>query len=362
MKRCKILYAASTLSHLDRFHVPYIEALRKKHEVFLMATEGEGVDFPLRFDKRFFSFSNVRTIRKIRKILKKECFDRVIVNTSLAAFMIRMAMFGIAKRSRPCVLNVVHGYLFSMPVKGKKAKLLLRCEKLLRGKTDEIAVMNDEDLFIAKKYRLCRGNISFIKGMGISIPFSGQEKDDYLRRVYAPGEKDFLCTFVGELSGRKNQIFLIRAAKRLYEEGLPIRLLLIGEGAGRQVLEDEIKKLCIEDRVYLPGNRDDIYPYLGVTDLYVSASVSEGLPFNVMEAMSFGLPMLLSDVKGQKDLMKGHEESLYRLGDADTFCKDVKRIYESNSYGMGTCIYQNLEDYLLVSVFEENMKLLAGED
>lgn len=361
MKRCKILYAASTLSHLDRFHVPYIETLRKKHEVFLMATEGEGVDFPLRFDKRFFSFSNLRTVGKIRKIIKKEGFDRVIVHTSLAACLIRLALFGISKRNRPYVLNVVHGYLFSMPVKGKKARLLLACERFLRSKTDEIAVMNVEDLYIAKKYRLCTGKISFINGMGISIPLEMQARDPYLRRVYAPGEKDFLCTFVGELSNRKNQIFLIRAAKRLYEEGIPIRLLLIGEGEGRAALEAEARKLCIEDRVYMVGSRDNVYPYLGVTDLYVSSSLSEGLPFNVMESMACGLPMLLSAVKGQTDLLEEYREFLYPLGDADAFCKELRKIYESGVYGMGSYIYRNLEDYLLVSVFQENVKLLQGE-
>lgn len=361
MRRFKILYAASTASHLEQFHSIYLEELRREHDVFLMATEGERVDFPLPFDKRFFSLANFRSIKQIRKILKRECFDRVIVNTSLAAFLIRMAMFGIRKKDRPFVLNIVHGYLFSYPPKGRRAKLLLHCEKLLRSKTDALAVMNEEDLFIARKYRLCRGEVTFLHGMGIRIPDALPKRDPFLRRAYAHEEGDFVCTFVGELSERKNQLFLIRAAKRLFEQGIPIRLLLIGEGAGREMLEAEIKKLCMEERVFLPGAREDIYPYLGITDLYVSASNSEGLPFNVMEAMSCGLPILISDTKGQRDLMKGHGESLYASGDADTFCREIKRLYESGSYGIGKCIYPQLEEYLQVSVFEENMKLLEGK-
>jgi len=274
-----------------------------------------------------------------------------------------MSLFGIPKKDRPFVLNVVHGYLFSYPVKGRKAKLLLRCEKLLRKKTDALAVMNEEDLYIARKYRLCRKEISFIRGMGITIPEYEPNKEALadIRRAYAHEEKDFLCTFIGELSGRKNQLFLIRAAKRLYEQGVPIRLLLIGEGAGREMLEAEIEKLCMQDRIYLPGARDNVYDYLSVTDLYVSASVSEGLPFNVMEAMACGLPILITDTKGQRDLMRGRRECLYPLGDADTFCREVKRIYELGKYGMGSCIYPQLEDYLLASVFEENMKLFTEE-
>lgn len=364
MRRSKILYVASTVSHLDRFHVPYLEALRREHDVYLMATEAPGIDFPLRFDKKFFSIANFRAIGEIREILKREAFDKVIVNTSLAAFLVRMALFGIRKKDRPFILNVVHGYLFPYPPKGRRAKLLLHCEKLLRGKTDALAVMNEEDLYIAQKYRLCRGEISFIRGMGITIPEHEPSAEDlaYIRRAYAHEKGDFLCTFVGELSGRKNQIFLIRAAKRLYEQGVPIRLLLIGDGAGRELLEAEIEKLCMQDRVYLPGSRENVYDYLFATDLYVSASTSEGMPFNVMEAMACGLPILISDTKGQRDLMRGQRECLYPLGDADTFCREVKRIYELEKYGMGSCIYPQLEEYLLASVFEENMKLFAGED
>lgn len=361
MRRSKILYAASTVSHLDRFHVPYLEALRKEHDVYLMATDAPGIDFPLAFDKKFFSVANFRAIGRIREILKQECFDKVIVNTSLAAFLIRMAMFGLRKKERPFVLNVVHGYLFSYPVKGKKARFLLFCEKLLRGKTDALAVMNAEDLYIAQKYRLCRGEIFSMRGMGITIPKDPPKPDAYIRRVYAHTEDDFLCTFVGELSARKNQIFLIRAAKRLYEQGIPIRLLLIGEGAGREALEEEIKRLCMEERVYLPGARDNVYDYLAVTDLYVSASMSEGLPFNIMEAMACGLPILISNTKGQRDLMHGKSECLYESGDADTFCREVKRIYELGKYGMGSCVYPQLEEYLLASVFEENMKIFEKE-
>ena len=363
MSKAKILYAASTVSHLDRFHVPYLEALRKEHDVYLMATEAPGIDFALQFDKKFFSIANFRAIGKIREILKREAFDKVIVNTSLAAFLIRMALFGIPKKDRPYILNVVHGYLFSYPVKGRKAKLLLRCEKLLRKKTDALAVMNEEDLYIARKYRLCKGEISFIRGMGITIPEHAPRKGKLadIRRAYAHEEKDFVCTFIGELSARKNQLFLIRAAKRLYEQGVPIRLLLIGDGAGREMLEAEIEKLCMQDRIYLPGARDNVYDYLSVTDLYVSASLSEGLPFNVMEAMACGLPILISDTKGQRDLMRDRRECLYPLGDADTFCREVRRIYELGNYGAGSCIYPQLEDYLLASVFEENMKLFAKE-
>ncbi|MBQ9805620.1 MAG: glycosyltransferase [Clostridia bacterium] len=353
----KILYVASTKSHLDRFHQPYIKALKEKAEVYTMAT-GEGVDFPILFDKHFFSFSNFKSILKIRKILKKERFDAVLLHTTLAAFLVRAAMIGM--RNRPYVLNTVHGYLFTFPPRTMKDRILLRCEKLLRKKTDDIAVMNREDGEICKRYRLCRDNVYMTRGMGVSITPQIPEKDLELRAQYAKDDKEFICLFVGELSHRKNQSFLIQAAKKLHDLGFPIKLLLAGDGGDREELERMIQENFLENTVFLLGNREPILPFLSIADLYVSASHSEGLPFNIMEAMSCGLPILASDTKGQTDLLEEREDSLYPHGDIDAFCFALRAVYRNGSYGVGTRSYPSLEQYRLSAVFEENEKLFLS--
>ncbi|MBQ9797525.1 MAG: glycosyltransferase [Clostridia bacterium] len=355
MEKLKILYAASTASHLRRFHQPYIQRLKQKHDVRLMATEGEGIDFPIHFAKSFFSLGNLREILHIRKILKQETFDRVIVHTTLAAFLIRAAMIGM--RNRPYVLNVVHGYLFSKPVKGMRAKILLLCEKLVRRQTDAIAVMNREDLELAKQYRLTNGKMTFLFGMGIPSFDAIPAPEPSLRAAYA-AEGELLCSFVGELSARKNQIFLVRAFAKLRREGLPVRLLLLGDGSMRETLEQEISNLDAKDFVTLAGNREPILPYLAVTDVYVSASTSEGLPFNVMEAMSCGLPIVASDTKGQNDLLEQTTAILYPLDDEDAFCDAIRMLHASGIRGVGSCSYENLRAYCLSEVFEDNMKVL----
>ena len=82
----KILYAASTMSHISNFHTDYIKALRDMgHTVSVMAS-GEGADFDIPFEKKLISFKNLINRRKIRKILKREGFDTLVLNTSLAAY------------------------------------------------------------------------------------------------------------------------------------------------------------------------------------------------------------------------------------------------------------------------------------
>ncbi len=358
IKGKKILYAASTESHLRRFHIPYIEELRRENDVRLMAN-GDGVDFPIAFQKSMFSLKNIKAIFAIRKILKKERFDVLILHTTLAAFFIRIAMLGW--RKRPYVLNVVHGYLFNKPLGGKKDRLLLLCEKLTAKKTDEIAVMNAQDLEIVRENKLCQGSVHFIRGMGYRIKREEVASSANVRAQLGIPEDRKVLTFVGELSGRKNQIFLIRAMKRLREEGVPAVLLLVGEGSERETYAKEIENLGLEDCVLMPGNCEPITPYLATTDLYVSASRIEGLPFNIMEAMSCGLPIVATDTKGQSDLLKeSHPQSLYPLDDADAFCKKVKDFLADEKVGVGSVQYPLLDQYSLESVFEENLNLMKG--
>ena len=351
----KILYAASTASHLRNFHEPYIKELRKNHQVLTMAN-GDGVDLPIAFDKSFFSLRNLRSIFKIRKILKRERFDALILHTSLAAFLVRVAMLGL--KNRPYVLNVVHGYLFRREGRGLRRRVLLLCERVTRGMTDAIAVMNQEDLEIAREHKLCRGRISMINGMGIAIPERIPERNEELRTRYTAGKGDFLCCFVGELSRRKNQQYLLHTAVLLRESGVPIHLLLIGEGTTRAELEEEIRAFHAESYITLCGATSNVRAYLSAVDLYVSASTSEGLPFNVMEAMSCGLPIIASDIKGQSDLLRNTDGILYRLSNSDAFYDAVRRVYESGEYGVGSVFYPNIEKYRLSAVFDENMRVL----
>ena len=116
----------------------------------------------------------------------------------------------------------------------------------------------------------------------------------------------------------------------------------------------------LENTVFLLGNREPILPFLSIADLYVSASRSEGLPFNIMEAMSCGLPILASNTKGQIDLLKEIPGALYSADDLDALINAIKQTRQKGKYGVGSHRYSNLEQYRLVEVFEDNMKLFSA--
>ena len=336
----KILYAASTASHLRAFHERYINTLRAEgHEVRTLAA-GEGVDYNVPFEKKMLSSANTKCRKEIRKILDTEHFDTVILNTSLAAFHIRLAA---RRKNRPRIVNIVHGYLFPEFAKGFKQKLkrlvLLFAEKLLASKTDAILTMNNEDLRIAHTERLTAGPIIHTAGMGIPSPNFKAADGDIRRQAEAEGK--FVLAFVGELSGRKNQSFLISALPKIAKRIPSVTLWLIGDGAERERLEEEAKLIGVSDRVVFFGRRENPSDYMRECNVYVSASKSEGLPFNIVEALMCERAVVATRVKGHTVILEDGVGFLFEDGSTEEFseliaklecgelCPDLERIRET---------------------------------
>ena len=320
----KILYAAGTMDHIKSFHLSYLEALKADgHEVLVMA-KGRDADFDIGFVKKMLSAKNTECRRKIRKILKREKFDIIILNTTLAAFHIRLCL---PKKRRPKVINIVHGYMFPKNVKTTRDKIFFFCEKLLRKKTDDIMVMNQEDYEIATENKLCLGEVKMTLGMGASVSETVLHPETI--RKYTESEGKYVLCFVGELYRAKNQRMLICALPEIQIEIPNAVLWLVGEGVDRLELIDLADELKISSSVCFVGRKKNPCDYIRACDLYVSASEKEGLPFNIMESLGCGKITLASDIKGHRDLIEdGKSGILYPPGDITDFVNKVKAIYK----------------------------------
>ena len=234
----KILFAASTLSHIENFHIPYLKYFKDNDfEVHIM---GKGnnkspipyVDkvIPINFEKNMFSLKNFISAFKISKLIKKEKYSTISTHTILASFFTRLGIM-LSLKKHPLLINTIHGYLFDENSNFIKKVIMIVAEKFVRPVTDTILVMNSTDYEIAKKYNLYKKNLYSINGMGINaskFPFSTEENKSYLREKYNIPKDDFLLIYVAEFSKRKNQKFLIESLKGLISEGYNnVKLLLL---------------------------------------------------------------------------------------------------------------------------------------
>ncbi len=330
----KVLFTASSYSHICNFHLPYLKAFQEKGWTVHVACGGEKVNIlyadaviHLPFEKKMSALNNFRASAMLRRLIKREGYTLVTTHTSLAAFFTRFAMLGMEER--PKVVNMAHGYLFSEGTPALKKQILLGAERLTAPVTDLLLTMNRWDHEVACRYQLGK-RIANIPGIGVNFSrMDGVTKEDEagLRQELRIPVDAFVLFYAAEFSDRKSQSVLIRAMQLLPEY---VYLVLAGSGSGYEECQQLARDLCLENRIVFPGYVTDVPRWYAMADAAVTASRSEGLPFNVMEAMYAGLPVVASNVKGHEDLIRNEETGLlYPYGDHEVCERQVSRLLGS---------------------------------
>ena len=115
---------------------------------------------------------------------------------------------------------------------------------------------------------------------------------------------------MGRLTRQKDFETLIEAFSIL-RESIPSRLIILGEGRKRPLLERKIEEKGLKDSVSLPGFIPNPYPFLLRADLFVLSSLWEGSPNALTEAMALGVPVVSTDCpSGPREILKGGEFGL----------------------------------------------------
>lgn len=109
--------------------------------------------------------------------------------------------------------------------------------------------------------------------------------------VDIPEDVPVICA-VGRLSAEKGFERLVYVHKRLLEQGIMHKLLLVGDGVDRGFVERMIEMTQTQDTVILAGYQSNPYPYMKRSKFIVNSSFTEGLPVIAMEALCLGVPIV----------------------------------------------------------------------
>jgi glycosyltransferase involved in cell wall biosynthesis len=151
---------------------------------------------------------------------------------------------------------------------------------------------------------------------------NNKEKIILRQKLKLPIEKTIFI-YTGQFIERKDQEFLLEIFSKKSELENFV-LLMLGDGENFKVQKKQFER---NTNIIFAGNVDNVEEYLKASDYYISSSRSEGLPTSVLEAMSAGLPVILSNITQHKELMGINNQIgiMYELGN-QTDC--VKKILE----------------------------------
>ena len=148
-----------------------------------------------------------------------------------------------------------------------------------------------------------------IDGVGVNLerfhPCTAEEKSP-LRSALGYSDSDFIITVIAELNKNKNQIMLVQKVPELKAEIPNLKILLIGKET-LPLVRDFVEKESLDDTVQFLGYRNDVEKLTMISDIAFSSSLREGLPVNIIEAMACGIPVVASDNRGHRSLVKDKE-------------------------------------------------------
>jgi colanic acid/amylovoran biosynthesis glycosyltransferase len=119
-----------------------------------------------------------------------------------------------------------------------------------------------------------------------------------------PDEPRFVC--VGRLCEQKGQLLLVRAVAKLISMGFSLKLILVGDGPFRELIETEIVRLNLEKAIAITGwaTEAEVKRQILASQAMVLPSLAEGLPVVIMESLALGRPVISTYVAGIPELVE----------------------------------------------------------
>lgn len=149
-----------------------------------------------------------------------------------------------------------------------------------------------------------------------------------IRQELGCRSEDFVAIIVARLHPLKDHLTALRAVDSARMQIPNLRLLIVGEGDQRPVIEQAIRELDLQRHVILTGSRNDVADLLSASDVFLLTSLSEGIPLTVIEAMAARRPVVATTAGGLPELVThGASGLLSPVGDSDDLGRSLVRLF-----------------------------------
>ena len=290
---------------------------RNRYEIYVLSKPGgplvdklEELEFhhiPVRSLRRNISIPDFIAFFHIFKICKKYKFDIVHTHSSKTGFIGRIAtrLAGI-----PRIIHTVHGFPFHRFQPRYVQKFYQMLERIASHFCDKVIFVNSSERELAITKKIVSPNKAQTIYNGIELPD--------IKKLRSPIIKNnFIIGSVLRFWEQKNVINTVKAAIKVCQDSSKINFVFIGDGELFMECQEIVNSAGMTSRILLPGWQNNILDWLIGFDIFLLFSRWEGLPISILEAMSVGLPIVASDIKGNNELVSEKNGILVSINDID---------------------------------------------
>lgn len=375
----KVLMLASVASMIDQFNMPNIDILQQlgyevhvaanfetgnttsPHRVDEFKTELTGkniayhqIDFSRKITKMR---ANIAAYHQLIQLMSKNRYEFIHCHSPIGGVVGRLA----GKKLKVPVIYTAHGFHFYKGASIFNWLLFYPVEKLLSKWTDTLITINSEDYKIARNFH--SRQVSYVPGVGVDIEkFSNLlVSRNKIREELGIPKDAFVVLSIGELNENKNHEVFIKALSKLNNANF--YYVICGEGVFKNRLHEITQELNLENQVKILGFRKDVAEILKASDVYGFPSYREGLSLSLMEAMSSELPIVCSNIRGNRDIViDGKGGMLFKPEDIKGFAAALDHLYNNEAVRkqMGKFNREAVPNFGVFNVSKEMNKIYSG--
>ncbi len=170
-------------------------------------------------------------------------------------------------------------------------------------KMDKVIGVSQEILETLKRHHIPSDRLDWIPN-GVTVPKLFHGSSAQFQKEYGMDSKTKTIGIIGRLSVEKGHAFFLKALQRVHSQFPNLCAFVIGEGPLKESLKSQAHALGLDAVVHFLGFRSDMERVYPMLDIVVSSSIREGLPLTILEAMSYGKPVVATKVGGVASLIQ----------------------------------------------------------
>ena len=227
-------------------------------------------------------------------------YDIVHTHSSKAGVLGRIAARAARVRA---IVHTVHGWGFNDRQPLLVNRTFTAAERWCAGFTDALVTVTPHDTAVGLALGIGRSALYTTIRSGIDVAHfrsPRRPRQEVRDELGLPADAPVVAS-VMRLAPQKAPLDFVDAAGRLLREVRDARILIVGDGPLRQAAEARCRALGIRERVVFTGLRTDVADLLAASDVLALASLWEGLPRVIPQAMAAGLPVVATAVAGNAE-------------------------------------------------------------
>jgi glycosyltransferase involved in cell wall biosynthesis len=224
-------------------------------------------------------------------------------------------------------MGFAHGYIDD----SAKNRFYNRIERLVLRQADRVVAVSDALKTLLIQHGVAGHRIRVVHNAieRSAAAASTSIREVRLRHDLAAGEK--VIGVIGRLNPEKGQKIFLRAMEKTLRHVPGVKALIIGDGRDRPALQNFCRERGLAGHVLFLGFQENIADYYQVLDLLVQPSFSEGLPNTVLEAMSFGVPVVATAVGGVPEIIENGNGVMVPPNDPEALAEKMVELLKDDA-------------------------------